>query len=125
MLVAGDGADDIGKQSGGWTLTWQGTGLTKLPISRSAVDLGRASPTQVAGRRRQAPTLSVDGKYKQKPDVAIVVFGEDPYAEFQGDMQTCRLPARATTTDLDLMQAPASRRAFRWSRCSCPGVRCG
>src|SRR5690606_18378212 len=27
VLVAGDGANDIGKQSGGWTLTWQGTGL--------------------------------------------------------------------------------------------------
>src|SRR5690606_20891923 len=25
ILVAGDGADNIGKQSGGWTLTWQGT----------------------------------------------------------------------------------------------------
>jgi beta-glucosidase len=26
VLVAGDGADNIGKQSGGWTLSWQGTG---------------------------------------------------------------------------------------------------
>ncbi|MCY3838856.1 MAG: hypothetical protein OXH09_09485 [Gammaproteobacteria bacterium] len=26
VLVAGDGADNIGKQCGGWTLTWQGTG---------------------------------------------------------------------------------------------------
>ena len=30
-------------------------------------------------------TLSVSGHYLDKPDVAIVVFGEDPYAEFQGD----------------------------------------
>jgi beta-glucosidase len=28
LLVAGDGADDIARQSGGWTLTWQGTGST-------------------------------------------------------------------------------------------------
>src|SRR6202035_3281783 len=27
VLVAGDGADNIGKQSGGWTITWQGTGV--------------------------------------------------------------------------------------------------
>jgi beta-glucosidase len=27
ILVAGDGADDIARQSGGWTLSWQGTGL--------------------------------------------------------------------------------------------------
>ncbi|HBY38407.1 MAG TPA: beta-glucosidase, partial [Alteromonas sp.] len=26
VLVAGDGAHNIGKQSGGWTITWQGTG---------------------------------------------------------------------------------------------------
>src|SRR5690606_1854973 len=26
VLVTGDGANHIGKQSGGWTLTWQGTG---------------------------------------------------------------------------------------------------
>ncbi|MFM9816274.1 glycoside hydrolase family 3 C-terminal domain-containing protein, partial [Streptomyces scabiei] len=25
VLVAGDGADNIGKQSGGWSITWQGT----------------------------------------------------------------------------------------------------
>ena len=27
VLVAGDGANDIAKQSGGWTITWQGTEL--------------------------------------------------------------------------------------------------
>src|SRR5690606_27466837 len=30
--------------------------------------------------------LAVDGDYREKPDVAIVVFGEDPYAEFLGDL---------------------------------------
>ena len=29
ILVAGDGADDVGKQAGGWTLNWQGTGTTR------------------------------------------------------------------------------------------------
>ena len=28
VLVAGTAADDIGQASGGWTLTWQGTGNT-------------------------------------------------------------------------------------------------
>jgi beta-glucosidase len=32
--------------------------------------------------------LSPSGDFKAKPDVAIVVFGEDPYAEFQGDVDT-------------------------------------
>src|SRR6202034_1824559 len=32
--------------------------------------------------------LAEDGRYEEKPDVAIVVFGEGPYAEFQGDRET-------------------------------------
>ena len=32
--------------------------------------------------------LAADGRYSVKPDVAIVVFGETPYAEFQGDLET-------------------------------------
>ncbi len=32
--------------------------------------------------------LSADGTFKKKPDVAIVVFGESPYAEFMGDRDT-------------------------------------
>src|SRR3546814_18183240 len=27
ILVAGDGADDVARQSGGWTLSWKGPGL--------------------------------------------------------------------------------------------------
>ena len=33
-------------------------------------------------------TLSPDGAFTDKPDVAIVIFGEAPYAEFQGDVDT-------------------------------------
>jgi beta-glucosidase len=33
-------------------------------------------------------TLSPDGSYSARPDVAIVVFGEEPYAEFVGDRRT-------------------------------------
>jgi hypothetical protein len=38
--------------------------------------------------------LSTSGDFKAKPDVAIVVFGENPYAEFQGDIDQCRVPGR-------------------------------
>ncbi len=83
VLVAGDGADDIGKQSGGWTLTWQGIGNRKedFPGATSIYD-GIATAVQAAGGSAE---LSVEGEYSAKPDVAIVVFGEDPYAEMQGD----------------------------------------
>jgi beta-glucosidase len=86
VLVAGDGADNIPKQNGGWTLTWQGTGITNkhFPKSESIFAGIRSAVTAGGG----SATLSVDGKYSRKPDVAIVVFGEDPYAEFQGDVAT-------------------------------------
>ena len=84
VLVAGDGADNIGKQSGGWTLSWQGTGNSNrsFPNGMSIWD-GIREAVEAGGGEAQ---LSVGGIYDEKPDVAIVVFGEDPYAEFKGDV---------------------------------------
>lgn len=84
ILLAGDGADNIGKQSGGWTLSWQGTGNenSDFPGGTSFFD-GVARHVNTAGG---TATLSVDGSYTTKPDVAVVVFGEEPYAEFKGDI---------------------------------------
>jgi beta-glucosidase len=84
VLVAGDGADDIGKQSGGWTVTWQGTGNTNADFpGATSIYGGIRQAVEAAGGKA---TLSVDGSFKSKPDVAIVVFGENPYAEWQGDI---------------------------------------
>lgn len=84
ILVAGDGADNIGKQSGGWSITWQGTGNTNTDFpGGTSIYQGIADAANAAGG---AAELSVDGNYKTKPDVAFVVFGEDPYAEMQGDV---------------------------------------
>ncbi|RZA22430.1 MAG: 1,4-beta-D-glucan glucohydrolase, partial [Proteobacteria bacterium] len=47
--------------------------------------------------------LSVAGRFQQKPDVAIVVFGEDAYAEFQGDLPNL-LYRPGDDTDLDLIK---------------------
>jgi len=83
IIVAGDGADDLGKQSGGWTLSWQGTGNTRedFPTGVSIYE-GISDAVEANGGRA---ILSVDGTTEEIADVAIVVFGEDPYAEFQGD----------------------------------------
>ena len=95
ILVAGDGANSIAKQCGGWTLTWQGDGNTNadFPGGTSIWD----------GIRIAAPraTLSVDGSFGDKPDVAIVIYGEDPYAEFQGDRKHIVYDRAA---DLDLLR---------------------
>lgn len=101
ILVAGMGANNIPMQCGGWTLTWQGTGTTNadFPNGESIWD-GIRKQVQAAGGTAE---LSVDGTYKHKPDVAIVVYGEKPYAEFQGDVPTLAFDP-GNTTDLDLIK---------------------
>jgi beta-glucosidase len=83
VLVAGDGADNVAKQCGGWTIDWQGT--------RSSRDI-RPADSIFAGIRRTVTAaggsveLSTEAKFSVRPDVAIVVFGEDSYAESRGDV---------------------------------------
>ncbi len=83
ILVAGDGADNVAKQSGGWTLTWQGTGTKPEHFpGATSIFAGVCEAAQAGGGSAK---LSVEGRFTARPDAAIVVFGEDPYAEFQGD----------------------------------------
>lgn len=101
ILVAGDGADDVGKQAGGWTLNWQGTGTTRNDFPNAdTIFEGIAQQARAAGGEA---TLAIDGRYTVKPDVAVVVFGEDPYAEFQGDLPTLAYKP-GDETDLGLIR---------------------
>ena len=86
VLVAGDFADDIGVAAGGWTIGWQGVGNTNadFPNGTSIWAGLRDAVAETGG----IATLSPDGAYTDKPDVAAVVFGETPYAEFYGDQDT-------------------------------------
>lgn len=83
VLVAGEGADSMAMQSGGWTISWQGSDVTKadFPNGQTLWDGLEEAITAAGGNA----ILSEDGSFSDKPDVAIVVFGEKPYAEFQGD----------------------------------------
>ena len=101
VLVAGDGADNIGKQSGGWTITWQGTGVTNkdFPNGETIYSGIRAAVTAAGGTAELSPA----GNFKAHPDVAIVVFGENPYAEFQGDIATAEY-SPGVKTDLELLR---------------------
>ena len=83
ILVAGGGADNIPQQAGGWSLTWQGGGTTNADFPNAqSIWSGISTAVKAAGG---TATLSVDGRYAKTPDAAIVVFGEQPYAEFKGD----------------------------------------
>ena len=85
VLVAGDAADSIARQSGGWTIDWQGTEPNQDFPHAETVYAGIARCVQAAGG---SATLSPGGEFTTRPDVAIVVFGEHPYAEFAGDVAT-------------------------------------
>ncbi|MFP4624283.1 MAG: glycoside hydrolase family 3 protein, partial [Gemmatimonadota bacterium] len=86
--VAGRAADDIGIQSGGWTIEWQGEvgevttgGTTILEALRAAA--GSAGSI----------SYSADGSGAAGADVGVVVIGEEPYAEGVGDRMELSLDA--------------------------------
>ena len=84
VIVTGSGANSMQQQTGGWTLNWQGDNN-----SNSAFETGETifSGLQKAlAAQGGTATLSPDAVYSEKPDIAIVVFGEQPYAEFFGDV---------------------------------------
>ena len=101
VLLAGGGADNLTQQTGGWTLTWQGDGTKRadFPNADSIWD-GFRQQVEAAGGKAE---LAADGRYTTKPDVAIVVFGEDPYAEFQGDLPNLMFKA-GKSGDLELIK---------------------
>ncbi|MFC7272414.1 glycoside hydrolase family 3 N-terminal domain-containing protein [Paractinoplanes rhizophilus] len=80
IFVAGKNADDIGNQSGGWTLTWQGASGDTVPgttILQGIRDVA-GNGTKVTYDR---DGNGVDNTYR----AAIAVIGETPYAEGEGD----------------------------------------
>lgn len=97
VLVTGSNADDIGNQSGGWTMTWQGSsgdiipGTTILEGLQGA--LGADGVTFAAGAAGVDSALADAATY----DVAVAVVGETPYAELEGDR-----PEGARLSDEDL-----------------------
>jgi beta-glucosidase len=101
VLVAGDGADNIGKQSGGWTISWQGTGNTndEFPGATSIYQGIKTAVAEAGG----SSELNAEGNWDKKPDVALVVFGENPYAEGQGDVDSL-LYRNGYKDDLALMR---------------------
>lgn len=82
--VAGSAADNVPQQAGGWSVTWQGGGDLTAADFPGATSIwgGIAAAAKAAG---STAVLAPKGDAASKPDVAIVVFGEPPYAEFVGD----------------------------------------
>ena len=79
IFVAGKNADNVSHQCGGWTLTWQGGSWPTVP-GTSILDGIR----EVVGSAGTVD-FAADGVGADGHDVAIVVIGEESYAEFRGD----------------------------------------
>lgn len=103
VLVAGTAADDIGQASGGWTLSWQGTGNTNADFPQGQSIW--AGINEAVSQSGGTASLSADGSFTAKPDVAIVVFGESPYAEFQGDVDNLAYVPTAPLETLKRLKA--------------------
>ena len=86
ILVAGEAADSIGAQTGGWTIDWQGDRNSNADFPGATSIFGGIQAAVAAGGG--TAVLSKEGRFTDKPDAAIVVFGEGPYAEFEGDRET-------------------------------------
>jgi beta-glucosidase len=106
ILVAGEGADRIGMQAGGWTVDWQGdhNHNDDFPGATSIFAGIRSAVTAAGG----SVTSSPDGSFATRPDAAIVVFGEQPYAEYEGDRETLDFSSEDSQT-LALLRALQAR----------------
>jgi beta-glucosidase len=80
LFVAGKSADDIGYQSGGWTLSWQG-GSGDLTPGTTILEAIRKSVSPSTTVTYDARGAGIDGSYH----AAVAVVGETPYAEYRGD----------------------------------------
>lgn len=91
VLVAGAAAASIPSQLGGWSLTWQGDNISNadFPQATSILDGVREAVEGVGGRvdfRLLSDALAVESD--PRPDIALLVYGEQPYAEYEGDVKT-------------------------------------
>jgi beta-glucosidase len=93
--LAGLGADDLGRQCGGWTVSWQGGSgpVTTGTTLREAITTLASPKTRV--------TYSKDGSGAEGASAVVVVGGEAPYAEWKGDRADLTLDAE----DLAALQA--------------------
>ncbi|KFK26305.1 hypothetical protein AALP_AA8G230300 [Arabis alpina] len=84
ILVTGTHSDNLGYQCGGWTITWQGLKGNNLTIGTTilaAVNNTVDPTTKIVYNQNPDTNFVKSGEF----DYAIVVIGETPYAEGDGD----------------------------------------
>ncbi|NVK11998.1 MAG: glycoside hydrolase family 3 C-terminal domain-containing protein [Gammaproteobacteria bacterium] len=84
VVILGNGAEDISRQLGGWSITWQGTETTAEDFPNVTSIAEAISNILEANGGTVVSADTFDGN-AASADVAVVIFGEPPYAEFNGD----------------------------------------
>jgi len=109
ILVVGKSADNLSNQSGGWTLTWQGTDNKNSDFPNA--DSILAGIQQAAGAGNVTYSATAEGVDVAAFDAVVAVIGETPYAEGDGDIGpsgTLRHSGRHPE-DLAVLQAVAGK----------------
>ena len=106
FVVVGKAAQSINNQMGGWTITWQARD-NKNSDYKNVNDIYTTLASTIISQGGSIE-FSNDGSYKQKPDSVIVIYGEEPYAEGDGDRQDLEFIAKDTSY-LDIMKKLANQ----------------
>ncbi|KAK9279686.1 hypothetical protein L1049_013366 [Liquidambar formosana] len=97
ILVAGTHADNLGYQCGGWTISWQGLGGNNLTAGTTILTAikGAVDPeTEVVFSENPSAEFVKSNNFSY----AIVVVGETPYAETNGDSLNLTIPEPGPST---------------------------
>ena len=82
-VIIGEAAQSINSQMGGWTITWQAR-ENKNSDYKNVQNIYTVLASYIISQGGSVE-FSKDGSYKKTPDTVIAVYGEEPYAEGDGD----------------------------------------
>jgi beta-glucosidase len=108
VLLVGKSADSISNQTGGWSLTWQGTDNTNADFPNA--DSIAAGLREQLGEANVILRDSAEGVDPASYDVIVAAIGETPYAETNGDIVPSDTMAhsRRHPEDLAVLKAAAA-----------------
>ena len=95
FVIVGDSAQSINSQMGGWTITWQAR-ENKNSDYKNVQNIYSALASNIVNQGGTVE-FSRDGSYKKKPDAVIAVYGEEPYAEGDGDRKDLQFLSKDST----------------------------
>ena len=82
-VIIGEAAQSINSQMGGWTITWQAR-ENKNSDYKNVQNIYTVLASYIISQGGSVE-FSKDGSYKKTPDTVIAIYGEEPYAEGDGD----------------------------------------